>query len=136
MTDLPDNSPDQPIAPTPRSETTTAPPTRPLPRRRPPGPSVGRRTVDIAATLVGWAAGVVALILALHILFVIFTTNGSNTIVSSVAHSSNWLAWQFKDVFLPSNHKVSVTVNYGLAAVVYLILGRIVVALLRRLPVR
>jgi hypothetical protein len=136
MTDLPDNSPDQPVVPQPRSAPRTENGPQTLVLR--PRPTSGfrpasRRTVDVLTVLINWAAALAAIVLALHILFVVFTTNGSNTIVSTVAHWARWLAWEFKDVFVPSNHKVSVLVNYGLAAIVYLIVGRVLVALLQRL---
>ena len=84
----------------------------------------------MAASLV---TTVVVAVLAVHIVFAVFEANGSNTIVTTFRDWADGLAWQFKDVFTPHDPKVAVLVNYGLAALVYLIAGRIVVGLIRRL---
>ncbi|RMI33920.1 hypothetical protein EBO15_41055 [Actinomadura harenae] len=76
---------------------------------------------------------VVVLILVVYIVFVAFDANTGNTLVHRISGWADDLAWQFKDVFQPRNHKIEVTVNYGLAAVVYLVIGRILVALVRRI---
>lgn len=135
MPDLPDINPEQPVVPQPRSE----PDTRPLPpapartRRSRAIPKLGARSADLLVTLINLAAGIVAVILALHIVFVIFTTNPGNPIVSTVGHWAEWLAWQFKDVFVPANHRVAVLVNYGLAALVYLVAARLLIGVIRRI---
>ncbi|MWA06777.1 hypothetical protein F8568_041835 [Actinomadura sp. LD22] len=74
----------------------------------------------------------VVLVLAVHILFVVFEANTGNDIVHWFAARADELAWQFKDVFQPDNAKVDVAVNYGLAALVYLVVGRIIVSAVRR----
>ncbi|KAB2363310.1 hypothetical protein F9B16_43210 [Actinomadura montaniterrae] len=75
---------------------------------------------------------IVVLILAVHILFVVFEANTGNDIVHWFGARADELAWQFKDVFQPDNAKVDVAVNYGLAALVYLVVGRIIVSVVRR----
>ncbi|TYB46105.1 hypothetical protein [Actinomadura chibensis] len=92
-----------------------------------------RRTVGVLATAVSAATTLVVAILAVHIVFVAFEANTANGIVQWFGDRAHELCWQFKDVFQPSDPKLEVAVNYGLAAVVYLVGGRIVVALVRRL---
>ena len=92
-----------------------------------------RRVTDIAANLVGIAAMIICVLLALHIAFVVFSANGDNAIVSAVNRWADWFAWRFHDIFVPKDERVGVLVNYGIAAVVYLIAGRVASGLIRRI---
>ncbi|MEV5575660.1 hypothetical protein AB0L06_36960 [Spirillospora sp. NPDC052269] len=92
-----------------------------------------QRAVAWTVMLISIVTTVVVLILAVHIVFVAFDANTGNTLVHRISGWADDLAWQFKDVFQPKNHKVEVAVDYGLAAVVYLVIGRILVALVRRI---
>jgi hypothetical protein len=75
------------------------------------------------------AAFVIAAIIVLHIIFVLVGANAGNTIVSTDADWSNTLAAWFKDLFTPGNYKLAVFLNFGLAAIFYLVVGRIVAGL-------
>ncbi|MFI0351639.1 hypothetical protein [Actinomadura sp. 9N407] len=92
-----------------------------------------KRVARVLATIVSVLTTVVVAVLAVHIVFVAFEANTANELVRTVAGWAGDLAWQFRDVFQPADHKLEVAVNYGLAALVYLIIGRIVVGLIRRL---
>lgn len=92
-----------------------------------------RRAVGVLATAVSAVTTVVVTILAVHIVFVAFEANTANDIVNWFGDRANELCWQFKDVFQPSDPKLEVAVNYGLAALVYLAGGRILITLIRRL---
>jgi hypothetical protein len=76
---------------------------------------------------------VVVATLAVHIVFVAFEANPANELVNTVSEWARGMAWQFKDVFQPADPKIEVVVNYGLAAVVYLVVGRLLIGLVRRL---
>lgn len=91
------------------------------------------RLANTLAWLVATAATVVAVILACHIIFSVFQTNEQNAIVVFVSDVANQLAWKFRDLFVPEDDRIRVVVNYGLAAIVYLIAGRIVAGLVRRI---
>lgn len=92
-----------------------------------------RRAVGMLVTAVSIATTLVVLVLAVHIVFVAFEANTANDLVRWFGDRATDLCWQFKDVFQPEDHKVEVAVNYGLAALVYLVIGRILVNLIRRL---
>ena len=92
---------------------------------------VGRLS-DAAATLVRVLAMIICVLLALHIAFVVFSANDDNAIVRTVNDWADWFAWRFRDIFVPKDERVGVLVNYGIAAVVYLIVGRVVAGLIRR----
>lgn len=106
---------------------------RRLSRPRLPESGAGRTAAGLIATVISVITTVVVVILAVHILFVIFEANTSNDIVSTIGDWAENLAWQFKDVFEPEDAKFRVAVNYGLAAVVYLIIGRVLAGLIQRL---
>jgi hypothetical protein len=91
-----------------------------------------RRAAELAAGLVGVAATVICVLLALHIAFVVFSANADNAIVSTVNGWAEWFAWRFRDMFVPKDEHVRVLVNYGIAAVVYLVAGRAIAGLIRR----
>ncbi|MFC6882753.1 hypothetical protein [Actinomadura yumaensis] len=106
----------------------------PLRRPRPPAAAQARaRAVSLLAGVISVITTIVVLVLAAHIVFVAFEANTSNDLVTWIGDRATDLAWQFKDVFQPDDRKVEVAVNYGLAAVVYLAIGRVLVALVRRL---
>jgi len=92
-----------------------------------------KRAVSVPAGAVSLATTAVVLVLAVHIVFVAFEANTGNELVRRVAGWAHDLAWQFKDVFQPANPKIAVAVDHGLAALVYLLVGRFVVGLVRRL---
>ena len=79
--------------------------------------------------LITWI--VVALIVA-TILLVVLGANESNTIVSAIHDAGKFLVGPFENIFSLKNAKVEVAVNYGLAAVVYFIIGSVIARLLRR----
>ncbi|MGH3380143.1 MAG: hypothetical protein ACRDP6_35970 [Actinoallomurus sp.] len=92
-----------------------------------------RRASDVAANLVGVVATIICVLLALHIAFVVFSANDDNTIVRTVNDWAGWFAWRFHDIFVPKDERVGALVNYGIAATVYLIVGRVVSGLIRRI---
>ncbi|TDC06686.1 hypothetical protein E1284_33465 [Actinomadura bangladeshensis] len=92
-----------------------------------------RRTAGAIATAISVATTLVVLVLAVHIVFVAFEANTANDLVRWFGDRATDLCWQFKDVFQPADRKTEVAVNYGLAALVYLVIGRVLVGLVRRL---
>lgn len=68
---------------------------------------------------------IAALIIVLHIVFVFLGANTGNDIVSTDGDWAAWLATWFLGLFTPSNYKLQVFLNYGIAALFYLIVGSI-----------
>jgi hypothetical protein len=87
----------------------------------------------ILAKIVMVIAGIAAAVLVLHIVFVMFKGNPSNTIVSDVQDWADSLAGPFKNLFSFKNPKTNTLVNYGIAAAVWVAGGRLVAALLQRI---
>ncbi|MQA06687.1 MAG: hypothetical protein GEV07_29620 [Streptosporangiales bacterium] len=91
------------------------------------------RTVRWATTIVSIGSAVFAIALALHIVFVVFDANPANPLVGLVAGLAEGLVVFFRDLFTPEDDRVGVLVNYGMAAIFWLLVGRALVALLRRI---
>jgi hypothetical protein len=75
----------------------------------------------------------VAIMMALEIMFKVFHANADNEIVQFVDSWARWLAWEFRDLFTPEDERVGVLVNYGMAGAVYLVAGRLLSGLVRRI---
>jgi hypothetical protein len=76
--------------------------------------------------------GIVASIFLLHILFVVFEANQGNGFVHGLYTLAKVLVLGLGDVFTPDDAKLGVVLNYGLAALLYVIVGQLVVRALRR----
>ena len=70
--------------------------------------------------------GVIVVGIVLHLL----GANGGNVVVSFVYDVAGWLVTPFKSVFSLHGEKARVAANWGLAAVVYAIVGGLVARLL------
>ena len=92
-----------------------------------------RRGITLLASAVMIAAVILAVIFAVHILFVVFSANPGNSIVEFINRWAGRFAWQFTDLFTPHSQRVAALANYGIAAIAYLIAGRILSGLIRRL---
>jgi hypothetical protein len=84
------------------------------------------------ARLVMLITAVIVGVIVLAIILTVLGANESNTIVQAIQDVANFLVGPFENIFSLSNSKVEVAVNYGLAALVYLIIGSIIARLLRR----
>ena len=70
--------------------------------------------------------------IVLGIVLVVLEANRSNDLVDLILDIARFLAGPFKDMFDLENRKAEVAVNWGIAAVVYLVLANVVARLLRR----
>jgi hypothetical protein len=92
----------------------------------------GRLVLNRTANLVSLAAGLVALLIVIGIAFVVLDANKDNSIVSAFNDAASWLTQPFHKMFEPRKHETEIVVNWGLAALVYVIGGNLVARLLRR----
>ena len=83
------------------------------------------------AALIRVITGAVATIFVLHILFVVLHANQSNDLVSFIYSAAKVFVLGLGDVFTPHDATAGVVLNYGLAALVYLVIGQLVIKLLR-----
>ena len=91
------------------------------------------RVVGIAAGIVSWVGLALAVVLVVHVVLTVGGANPANPITTTVKGVAEPLALAFKDLFTPSDAKLRVLVNFGLAALFWLAVRAIVVKLVRRL---
>jgi len=89
--------------------------------------------MTLVARLVRLAAIIVFAIIVAGIILAVVGANMSNTIVHDVHSVASALVGPFKNVFTVKNPKASVALNWGLAAVVYLLIGTLIASLIVRL---
>jgi hypothetical protein len=88
--------------------------------------------VGAVASVARWAGLVVVVVLLLRVPLTVGGANPANGITSFVRSWSDPLAWGFKDLFTPSDPKLLVLVNYGIAALFWLIVSSILTRIIRR----
>jgi hypothetical protein len=76
--------------------------------------------------------GTVAAIFVLHILFVVFHANRGNEFVSLVYVLAKTFVLGLGDIFTPGDATLGVVLNYGIAALVYLVVGRLIAKAIAR----
>ena len=91
-----------------------------------------RRGLWGLARIVSLVTAAVVGLLLLGILLVVFEANRSNDIVDWVLDAARFMAGPLDDVFKLDSHKARVGVNWGLAALVYAVIGGFIARLLRR----
>jgi hypothetical protein len=72
------------------------------------------------------AAGIVAAIIVAGILLVVLNANPTNDIVSAIHDVARALAGPFDGMFTLNSADATIAVNWGIAAVAYLIVGALV----------
>ncbi|MGW3123892.1 hypothetical protein ACWDBW_43450 [Streptomyces sp. NPDC001107] len=102
---------------------------------QPPGPdrsaqrrATGRRAALTICTIADTAAG----LLALWILLFLLDANQANVFVTFVHGMADWLAGWSQDIFTMDTEGLRVILNYGLPAVMYLLIGHGIAARLNR----
>jgi len=88
------------------------------------------------ARLVRTLASLVALVIVTAIVLFLLGANAGNDIVRAIHDAGAWLVGPFKNLFSIHNAKLATAVNWGLAAVVYLIIGHLIANLLVRMSPR
>lgn len=88
--------------------------------------------VGAVAGAVRWAGLVVVVILVIRVLLTVGGANPANGITSFITTCSDPLAWGFKDLFTPGDAKLRVLVNYGIAALFWLIVSSVLARIIRR----
>ncbi|MGY6019008.1 hypothetical protein [Streptomyces spinosirectus] len=97
-------------------------------RRYERGQSAGRRT----ALLIHTIADIAAAFLGLWIVLYLLDANRDNVFVEFVHSVSDGLAWWSQDIFTMDTESLRVLLNFGLPAVIYLVVGHGISARLSR----
>lgn len=85
------------------------------------------------ARLVRLLVGLVVLVIVAAIILRVAGANPGNAIVRDVHDVAKALVGPFKNVFTIKNPKASIAANWGLAAVVWLVVGSLVAGLIARI---
>jgi hypothetical protein len=99
--------------------------------------ATGRRRFAAASARAGLARAVdligaaVALILIAGILLVLLGANRHNGLVQTVRDAADWLAGPFNGLFDLKHRKVELAVDWGVAALVWLLLARLIARVIR-----
>lgn len=103
------------------------------PPQPPPQPPARRDDgAEIAIRVVRVVTSITTTVFLLHIAFVVFDANQGNGFVSFIYGLAKTLVLGLGDVFTPDDATVGVVLNYGFAAIVYLVIGQLVIKALRR----
>jgi hypothetical protein len=90
--------------------------------------------VELLATIVRWAGLAAAIILVTHVILVAGEANPANWITRVVRNLADTLAFVFKDLFnKPADLKLRILINYGIAALFWIIISGVLSRLIRRL---
>lgn len=114
-------------------DTDRQPPEPPPSRPRRSSAEVRASVVGVLAGIVRWVGLAFAVILVVHVLLAVGHANPDNGITTFFANTAEPLALAFKNLFTPENPELRVLVNYGLAAVFWLIVSSVLSRLIRRL---
>jgi len=89
--------------------------------------------VGVLASVVRWVGLAFAVVLVVHVLLTVGNANQANSITKFFSSAADPLALAFRDLFTPSNGELRVLVNFGLAALFWLIVSSVLSRLIRRL---
>ncbi|WP_214326451.1 hypothetical protein [Nonomuraea sediminis] len=116
-----------------------AAPLEPPHRHRPARPaqvSPARSAWGTTVTFLVWAVRVAtrlaALVLVLYAVFTVFKANPANVWYQFVESLAGWLSLGLANLFQLADVRWTTLVDYGLAAIVWLIIGSVVASLIRR----
>jgi hypothetical protein len=133
----PEGRPVQPVAVDPDGRPVARRPSRV--RRDAPARSYERRgagsgaafiAAESLARIVRLAAGVIAAIIAAGIILVVLKANPTNEVVNAVHDAARALVGPFDGMFTLDSSRATIALNWGIAAVVYLIIGALVARLI------
>lgn len=91
------------------------------------------RVFGLLAGIVRWAGVLLAIVLVLHVIFVVGSANPDNAIVTWVTGWAGTFSAGFRDLFEPSDPRLRVLVNFGIAALFWLVVSGIVARIIRRI---
>lgn len=92
-----------------------------------------RRAFGVVASVLRVIGLIIVAILVIHILLTVFDANPSNAFATFIRDGANMLSLGLTDLFTQLTPKLSTAVNYGIAAIAWLIITGIVVGIVRRI---
>ncbi len=90
------------------------------------------RYYPLAVRVLTGALTAVAVLILVYLVLILLEANPANPLVDFIGAIADWFAWLFHDMFTAANAKVQALINYGLAALAYLLLAALVHSVGRR----
>ncbi len=90
------------------------------------------RAIRMVTSFITFVCALFAVVLVAHIILTLADANASNGFASFIAGFSGGVSLGFDGLFTPDSAKVAVLLNYGLAAIVWLLIGVALNFLIRR----
>lgn len=84
------------------------------------------------ARLIRLLTTIAVALIAVGILLFIFSANGHNVVVSDIHTAARWVVGPFHNVFHVKGHKANLALNWGIALVIYALIGSFLARLLSR----
>ena len=84
------------------------------------------------ARLITAVAGIAAAIIVAGIVLILLKANPENAIVDAIREAARWLAQPFDVIFEIERRRIEIAVNWGLAALVYVVVAGLIARLLVR----
>jgi hypothetical protein len=91
-----------------------------------------RRGVGTLARIVNLIVTAVAALIVAGALLVVLKANPTNDVVQWVTDAARWLAGPFDGMFELDSARWTIALNWGIAAAVYLVVGRLIARFLAR----
>lgn len=95
--------------------------------------TTARRGIDMFAGLLRIVGLLIVAVLVVHILLVVLEANPANTFAQTIAELADTFDLGLSNLFQYSEAKLSVILNYGIAAAIWFLITAVVVRLVRRL---
>jgi hypothetical protein len=95
--------------------------------------ALASKSLTLAASVVRILTVIFAAILVIHIVLQVAGANPQNGITTFFADAANNLTLGIGDLFLPASEALRVILNYGIAAIVWLVIGIVIAKILNAL---
>jgi hypothetical protein len=89
------------------------------------------QVLGVLASVVRWIGLLLALVLVIHVLLTVGSANPANGITTFFADVAKPIALGFRDLFTPADPKLFVLVNYGIAALFWLVVSTVLTRIIR-----
>jgi len=92
-----------------------------------------RRGAGLLATLLRLVGTLIVAVLVVHIVLTLLDANPDNGLTVLVRDLADYFNLGLNNLFLPAEPKLAVTLNYGTAAIIWLVITTVAVKLVRRI---
>jgi hypothetical protein len=92
-----------------------------------------RRAIGTVASILRIVGLVIVAILVIYILLSIFGANQANSFATFIRDGANTFSLGLADLFTPADPRLRVGLNYGIAALIWLVITGVVVGIVRRI---